>query len=75
MSELIAAVEGTVKLSFSERDICVCCSGPHVYGAAIEGIEGSGGGWLHKIAYRLPDGQRVRISVELLEDFSKEGDA
>jgi len=35
----------------------------HVFGSHIEGIEGSGSGFLSRVAYNVPDGTRVRVTV------------
>jgi len=34
-----------------------------VFGSHIEGIEGSGSGFLSRVAYNVPDGTRVRVTV------------
>jgi len=63
-------VEGTVRHSYSSgpaADRCVCCPGPHRYASLVEGIPYSGGGWIHEQIRSLPDGVKVRISLEVIE--------
>ena len=63
IGEQIAAASGVVKHLYSETDDCICCDGKHRYASRIEGIEDSGGGWLHRVARNLPDDMPVRVVV------------
>jgi len=63
-------VEGTVRHRMSEgpdADRCICCPGPHKYGSYIEGVPNTGGEWVYRQIRDMPDGAKVRISLEVIE--------
>jgi hypothetical protein len=61
-----ATVVGTVQHSLSDGVSCNCCEGPHRYASRIEGVEGSGAGWVRQQIRSLPQGARVRVAIEQL---------
>jgi hypothetical protein len=62
------SIEGIVRYRLSDDgdDRCICCEGPHVYARSIEGVAGSGNGWIHDQLYNIPDGSRVRVTIEIV---------
>jgi hypothetical protein len=64
------SIDGTVRYRFNEEgeDYCVCCDGPHVYARSVEGIAGSGIGWIHEQLHKVPDGSRVRLTLSIVAD-------
>lgn len=62
-----ATATGVMRLRRSERDICVCCDGPHVYSRYIEDIDHHR--WLED-ALRLinENGAVVQITVSALSN-------
>lgn len=62
-------IEGTVRHIYSSGEGCMCCPGRHRFASHIENtsdsvIPGSGGGWIHDMIRGVPDGTRVRITIE-----------
>jgi len=66
------SIEGTVRYMRSDHPKeCICCPGEptHVFAYYIEGddgkpLDGTGGGWIARSIRRLPDGTRVRLSLQ-----------
>lgn len=77
---LRAQVTGTAVWARSTRDDsdCICCEGPHVYtrylalpaelGTSFDGSLLTSSCWLNEVASKLPEGSRVRVTVEVITE-------
>lgn len=83
-----ASIEGVTKWLRSDSGDCVCCEGPHVFtrlvrlpddapatARAHRGAKPDIGTWLHRMIGDAPEGARVRITVEMVEDVENDAKA
>lgn len=75
MSARVVA-EGTIAWKRSDSRDCICCEGAHVFSRSVvldpEAVDQSVhirgdsdyAGWMHHAVWQMPEGARVRITVE-----------